>query len=60
MMKILVRLVNNVSVDVLFVLYVLYVHAYQVLRALEDPGVVGDMLTSAAAYDPIFWPLHGK
>lgn len=29
------------------------------LRALEDPGIVGDMLTSAAAYDPIFWPLHG-
>lgn len=31
----------------------------KVLKALEDPGIVGDMLSSAAAYDPIFWPLHG-
>jgi hypothetical protein len=31
----------------------------KILRVLESPGVVGDMFTSAAAYDPTFWPLHG-
>jgi len=30
------------------------------LRGVEDPGIVGDMLTSSAAYDPTFWPLHGS
>ena len=29
------------------------------LRAIEDPGVAGEMFTSAASYDPTFWPLHG-
>jgi hypothetical protein len=27
---------------------------------MEDPGIVGDMLTSAAPYDPSFWPIHGQ
>jgi hypothetical protein len=31
-----------------------------VLRLLEDPGVVGEMFSSNAAYDPTFWPLHGS
>lgn len=29
------------------------------LRAVEDPGKVGDMFTSGASYDPTFWPVHG-
>jgi hypothetical protein len=29
------------------------------LRSVEDPGIVGDFYSSAAAFDPIFWPLHG-
>lgn len=29
------------------------------LTAIEDPGVVGDIFTSNAAWDPLFWPLHG-
>ena len=32
----------------------------KVLKALEDPGIVGEMLTSAAPYDPAFWPIHGQ
>eukprot|EP01038_Epipyxis_sp_PR26KG_P004340 gene4340-6143_t len=31
-----------------------------ILRALEDPGVAGEMFTSAAPFDPSFWPLHGS
>lgn len=31
----------------------------KVLRAVEDPGIAGEMFSSAAAYDPTFWPLHG-
>jgi hypothetical protein len=31
-----------------------------ILRALEHPGVAGEMFTSAAAFDPTFWPLHGS
>mmetsp|Transcript_19693 Transcript_19693/g.17875 ORF Transcript_19693/g.17875 Transcript_19693/m.17875 type:complete len:530 (+) Transcript_19693:381-1970(+) len=31
-----------------------------VLKIIQDPGVVGDMFTSAASFDPIFWPLHGQ
>jgi hypothetical protein len=31
----------------------------KVLRVLEDPGVAGDMFSSAAAYDPSFWAVHG-
>ena len=30
-----------------------------VLRAVEHPGVAGEMFTSAATFDPTFWPLHG-
>lgn len=29
------------------------------LRAVEDPGTAGEMFSSAASYDPTFWPLHG-
>ena len=29
------------------------------LRAVEDPGIAGEMFSSAAAFDPTFWPLHG-
>lgn len=29
------------------------------LRAVEDPGIVGEMFTSGASFDPTFWPLHG-
>ena len=29
-------------------------------QAIEDPGVVGEMLTSAAPFDPSFWPIHGQ
>jgi hypothetical protein len=32
----------------------------QVLRAVENPGIIGEMFSSAAAYDPLFWPLHGQ
>jgi hypothetical protein len=32
----------------------------KVLRAIEDPGIAGEMFSSAAAYDPTFWPLHGQ
>ena len=31
----------------------------EVLRGIEDPGVAGEMFTSAASFDPTFWPLHG-
>jgi hypothetical protein len=31
----------------------------KVLRAVEDPGIAGEMFSSAAAFDPSFWPLHG-
>ena len=31
----------------------------KVLRVLEDPGVAGDMFSSAASYDPTFWAVHG-
>jgi hypothetical protein len=31
-----------------------------VWQAIEDPGVVGEMLTSAAPFDPSFWPIHGQ
>ena len=30
------------------------------LRAVEDPGIAGEMFSSAAAFDPTFWPLHGQ
>jgi len=30
-----------------------------IVRRLEDPGAVGEMLTSSASFDPTFWPLHG-
>ena len=30
------------------------------LQMCASPGIVGDMLTSNAAYDPFFWPLHGQ
>lgn len=30
-----------------------------ILRAIEDPGTAGEMFTSAASFDPTFWPLHG-
>ncbi len=26
---------------------------------MEDPGIAGEMFSSAGAYDPTFWPLHG-
>ena len=29
------------------------------LRAVEDPGVAGEMFSSGASFDPTFWPLHG-
>lgn len=29
------------------------------LRALSNPFMVGESFTSAASFDPIFWPLHG-
>ena len=32
----------------------------KVLRAVEDPGIAGEMFSSAAAIDPSFWPLHGQ
>jgi len=32
----------------------------KVLRAVEDPGIAGEMFSSAAAFDPTFWPLHGQ
>jgi hypothetical protein len=31
----------------------------KILRAIEDPGSAGEMFTSAASFDPTFWPLHG-
>ena len=34
--------------------------ALKMVRAIEDPGVVGEMFSSAASYDPIFLPLHGQ
>jgi hypothetical protein len=30
------------------------------LKVFEDPGYTGDLYTSAAPYDPTFWPLHGS
>ena len=32
----------------------------KIIRALEDPGIAGEMYTSAAPFDPTFWPLHGQ
>ena len=32
----------------------------KVLRSVEDPGIAGEMFSSAAAFDPSFWPLHGQ
>eukprot|EP01034_Spumella_vulgaris_P035205 gene35205-43401_t len=32
----------------------------KVIRALEDPGIAGEMYSSAASFDPTFWPLHGS
>jgi hypothetical protein len=32
----------------------------KLLRAVEDPGIAGEMFSSAAAFDPTFWPLHGQ
>ena len=34
--------------------------ALKLLRAVEDPGIVGEMFSSASSYDPLFWPLHGQ
>ena len=31
-----------------------------VIKAIEDPAVTGEMFTSAASYDPLFWPVHGQ
>ncbi len=31
-----------------------------VLKAIENVNMVGEMFTSAAAWDPLFWPLHGS
>lgn len=31
----------------------------KVVRSIEDPGIAGEMFSSAAAFDPTFWPLHG-
>jgi hypothetical protein len=31
----------------------------KVIRALEDPGVAGDMFSSASSFDPSFWVVHG-
>lgn len=31
-----------------------------ILRVLEHPGQAGEMFTSAAPFDPTFWPLHGS
>ena len=30
----------------------------QILSTLANPGWVGEMFTSAAPYDPTFWPIH--
>jgi hypothetical protein len=30
------------------------------LEYLQQPGIAGEMFTSAAPYDPTFWPLHGS
>ena len=27
---------------------------------MQVPGIIGESLSSSAAYDPIFWPLHGQ
>ena len=32
----------------------------EILQIIQDPGVAGEMFTSAAPYDPTFWPLHGE
>eukprot|EP01035_Chromulina_nebulosa_P018832 gene18832-24613_t len=34
-------------------------HYYNMLRGIEDPGVAGEMFSSAASYDPLFWGVHG-
>jgi hypothetical protein len=34
--------------------------ALKLVRAVEDPGIVGEMFSSASSYDPLFWPLHGQ
>jgi hypothetical protein len=31
----------------------------KILRNIEDPGILGEMFSSAASFDPTFWPLHG-
>ena len=35
-------------------------YVLKILRAIEDPGIAGEMFSSAAPYDPSFWPLHGQ
>jgi hypothetical protein len=30
------------------------------LHRVADAGIAGDMFSSAAPFDPIFWPLHGS
>jgi len=30
------------------------------LRAIENPGNVGEMFSSNAAFDPVFWTVHGS
>lgn len=31
-----------------------------IIKVIESPGVAGEMFTSAAPFDPTFWPLHGS
>lgn len=32
----------------------------KILKTVEHPGIAGEMFTSAASFDPTFWPLHGS